>query len=122
MCTGYHADTITSQCAKKFSGNARRVLHVLAHNRHCRQSAFVLDRIHGALFYFLGKLDVEHAASLGGIHIAHTDTGAVLTAGLRYHEHTDAVVGQAAEDTAVHTNHTHHTESADSYQAGAVNA
>ena len=122
MCTGYHTDTIASQCAEEFSGNTRCVLHVLAHNRHCRQSAFVLDRIHGALFDFLGKLDIEYAASLGGVHIAHTDAGAVLTAGLGNHEHTDAVVCQAAENTAVHTNHTHHTESADGYQAGTVNA
>ena len=119
--TGYHADTATSQCAEQLAGNTGGVLHVLAHDSHGGQTSLGHHGIHGALCYLLGKLLVEHTACLLGIHIAHTDGGAVLTAGLRYHEDGDTVVCQTGEDAAVNTDDTHHGQTADGDERGALN-
>ena len=120
--TGNNADTATAKRAEQLAGNARCVLHVLAHYGHGGQASLGHHGIHGALGYLLGKLFVEHTACLLGIGIAHTDGGAVLTACLRYHEHGDAIVCQTGEDTAVHTDDTHHGETADGDERGALDA
>ena len=117
-----HTDTATSQRAEQLAGNARGVLHVLAHDGHGGQASLGRHGVHGAIGYLLGKLLVEHTACLTGIHVAHTYGGAVLAACLGHHEHGYAIVRQAGEDTAVHTDDTHHGKTADGDERGALDA
>ena len=73
LCTGNHADTTTAQCAKQFTGDTRRVLHVLAHDSDSGQSAFSVHGEHSARLNLLGKLVVQHLYSIVCILVAHTD-------------------------------------------------
>ena len=54
---------------------------------------------------------VQHTAGCICILVLHADTGAVLTGSLTDHEDTDAALGQAGEDAAVHTYDAYHGES-----------
>ena len=73
--TGNYIDTVTSQRTKQFSGNTRRMLHVLAYDGHSSQILFRLNGRNLSHLDFLGKLLVQYLASQVGIRIAHTDRG-----------------------------------------------
>ena len=98
------------------------MLHVLSHDSHSGQPLLGTHGVHGTVLYFLGKLSVEHAASLLGILIPHTDARAVLRRGLAHQEHAYTVIGQAGEDAAVDAYHTHHGQARHSDERGALDA
>ena len=54
------------------------------------------------------------------IIIGHTNRCTVLRGCLAHHKHTDAILRQCSEDTAVHANHTHHRKTADGNQTRVV--
>ena len=112
LCASNHADTITAQRAKQLARNAWRMLHVLAHNGHRRQVAFQFHLIHGTHLNLLGKLLVQHLASTVCVIVRHTNRRTVLRRCLTHHEHADAIFCQRGEDATVHTNHTHHRQTA----------
>ena len=115
--TSYHIDTVTSQCTEQFSGNTRCMLHVLSHDSHGSQSAFGFHRTDFSHFYFLGKLFVQYFAGQRSVYRPHTDRSRVLRRCLRNQEHTDAILCQSLEDSVIHTDYSHHTQSGHGYQA-----
>ena len=101
-------DAASAQRAKQLSGNAGRVLHILANDGDGGQLALSVHGEHGAILNLGLKLLVEHADGLVGVLVAHTNRGTVLRRRLRHKEHADAVVGKGGENSAVHTDDTHH--------------
>ena len=73
LCTCYHADAGSAQCAEELAGYARHVLHVLAYDGDGSQSALGVHGEHGTRLYLLRKLAVEHLYSLRCILVAYTD-------------------------------------------------
>ena len=76
--TCYHTDTASAKSTEEFAGNTRCVLHVLAYNSYCSQSALSVHWEHGTRLYLLGKLVVEHLYSSLRVLIAHADRRRVL--------------------------------------------
>ena len=78
LCTGDDRDAAASQCAEELTGDAGRVLHVLAHDGDSGQSALSLHGEHGSRLNLLGKLVVEHLDGSLCVLVAYADAGRVL--------------------------------------------
>ena len=78
LCAGDDVDAVPPQRAEEFSGDARRLLHVLADDGNGCEVIGRLDGVDFAHFNLLGELFVEHLAGEGGILVPHTDGGTVF--------------------------------------------
>ena len=117
---GIDADAVSSQHAEQLSGNASHVAHTFAHNRHTRQSVNQHGRIHGTISNLGRKFGIEQTASLAGVVRGHTQGRAGLRRVLCHHKHADAASRQSGKDATVHTNHTHHGQTAHRNGAGVL--
>ena len=117
---GYHVDAVASQRAEQLSGDARRVLHVLAHDGDRGEVLLCLNGRNLSHLYLLGELLVQHLARQVGVRVAHTDGRRVLRRGLRHQEHADAVLRQSLEDAVVHADDTDHAQALHRNQARVV--
>ncbi len=97
------------------------MFHIVTHDSHGGEVVFDCHLLDLSQRDLLSKLLVEQRCSTLGIAIAHTDRDVVLRRGLRDQEYADAALCQRLEDTIVHANNTHHTESCDGDEACVVN-
>ena len=121
LCTGNHVDTITAQRVEQLAGDARSMLHVLAHNSHRGKVALGGDVADVAGAQFVHKLVAQHLNSLFGIGILHGKRSVVLRRSLRHKEDAHAVASQCIEDARINANHAHHAKSGEGDKAGVVN-
>ena len=70
---GNHVDAILAHRAEQFAGDARRMLHVLAHDSHRSQVGLGDHAADFTHFDFLGKFLVEHFAGQRRAGLPHTD-------------------------------------------------
>ena len=121
MRTGDHTDTRTTQRAEKLSGNTWRPFHVLTHDRHSRQIALGNRIVHVALIPFHSEFLIQDLYRQFRVRITHGECRIVLGAGLRHHEHANAILRQGLEDSIIDTDNAHHTKTLNRDQAGIIN-
>ena len=78
LCAGNDVDAVASQRAEQLAGNARRVLHVFAHDGDGGQVLLGQDGRNLAHLNLLGKLRSQYLTGQVGIGIAHTDRCGIL--------------------------------------------
>ena len=120
--TSNDADTRATERSEELAGNTRRVLHVLANDSDCCQAFLGKHREHCSILNLLLELEVQDTTSLVGIFVLNANTGTVLTGSLTDHKDAYPVVGQASEDAAIDTNHTHHRKAGNRDERGSLDA
>ena len=75
---GNDVDTVETESAEEFAGNAWCLLHLLAHDSHCGKVVFGCDRRYLAHLQLFLELFREHLDCTFGVGILDTDGRRVL--------------------------------------------